>query len=182
MNVQQVAQIVSQNGLKSSRPGDVKEDERFILEIKADHNDGDYLTEKTDIEVDENFDLVELLNVLKVLRKIQQSSGGWTGSDENWHIAPMYNKLSEEDVRILFEYDKKRTSQIDEDVSMDDFEEYSLMDCSDYSGASTIRSWFPSPEDWYDWESAENIQGNHSLISINLQYNDGNGNLLNIEL
>jgi hypothetical protein len=162
-------------------PEVVKEDEKFILTIKADHNDADYRTETTIFKVEENFDLVELLNVLKVLRKLQQAKR-YSGTDDDWHIAPMYHKLSEEDVRILFEYDRKRVTKLDTDASMDEFEEYSLMDCGEYCYISQIRSWFPYIEDWPDYNTTENIQGNHSLISIKLQYNDGNGNLLNIEL
>lgn len=173
MNVQQVAQIVSENGLMPYTPEVVKEDEKFILTIEADHNDADYRTKTTIFKVDENFDLVELLNVLKVLRKLQQAKR-YSGTDDDWHIAPMYHKLSEEDVRILFEYESKR----DEDIA--DIEEYCLLDTDDDCCADgNIPYWFP---DVGFCRGGEDINGNHSLISIKLQYNDGNGNLLNIEL
>jgi len=176
MNVQQVSKIVSENGLTSSRPGDVKEAERFVLTIEADHNDADYRTETTVFKVNENFDLVELLNVLKVLRKLQQVRP-WTGKDDNWHIAPMFHKLSDEDIKILFDYESKRNEEVV------DLEEYTLLDmeldmddcCSD----GDIPYWFPDVE---FCRAGEGVNGNHSLISIKLQYNDGNRNLLNIEL
>lgn len=173
MNVQQVAQIVSENGLKSSRPGDVKEDEKFVLTIEADHNDADYRTEQTIFKVDENFDLVELLNVLKVLRKLQQAKR-WTGTNDDWHIAPLFWKLDDEDIKILFDYESKR----EDDVV--DLENYCLLDPDDdFCADGNIPYWFPDVE---FCRGGKGINGNHSLISIKLQYNDGNGNLLNIEL
>lgn len=171
MNVEQVKQIVVANGISCHTPNEVKEDEKFVLTIEADHNDGDYETKVTVFKVDDKFDLVELLNVLKVLRKLQQADV-WNGTDDNWHMEPMYRNLPKDDIKILFDYDAKH------DETINDIEEYSLFDNLLYSYDSTIRSWFPDAE----FESDDCICGNHSLISIKLQYNDGNGNLLNIEL
>lgn len=172
MNIQEVTNIVVKTGLTANIPVAEKCSEHFILTIEADHNDADYRTQQTKFKVDKNFDLVELLNVLKVLRKLQQSD--CFHGDDTWHIAPMYHKLSEEDVRILFEYESKRSDDVN---SLD---EYTLLDKSDDECADgDIPWWFPCVE--FNREG-EDINGNHSLISIKLQYNDGNGNLLNIEL
>lgn len=170
MDIQQVKDIVTANGLSAHEPQIVIEKEKFILHITADHNDADYETESTTFLVDSDFDLVELLNVLKVLKKLKRV--------RHKHIDVLYHDLTEEDVNVLFEYDRKRDSDIV------DIEEYSLFDINceytlkykTYDYDSEIRSWFPDSE----YERHGSIRGNHSLISIELQYNDGNGNLLNI--
>lgn len=170
------------NGFVFKKPIDPVLEEKIVLKIVADHNDGDYITEFTNINVNKiNLDL--FFKVIKVMLKLVQADV-YSGNETSWHIIDLYNKLTEEDIKTLHAFDKSRLPENHEIYSdnikdINDLEEYSLMDLSPWADYSAIRDWFPCP-DW-DSEDSDHIKSNHSLISVTMQYHDGKGNILNIE-
>lgn len=164
------------NGFVFKRPIDPVLAEKIVLRIVADHNDGDYLTKFTDIDVNK-IDLDLFFKAINVMKKLVQANT-YHGNEKSWHITDLYSKLTEDDIKALYDFDMSLLPD-DHDEFANDIDEYSIMDLASWDDYSTIRDWFPYPE--WDSDDSDHIKSNHSLISITMQYHDGNGNIFNIE-
>lgn len=163
------------NGFVFKKPIDPVMGEKIVLKIVADHNDADYLTSFTDIDITK-INLDSFFKVIRVMLKLVQAKV-YRGNEKSWHIIDLYNKLTEQDIKTLYNFDME---MLEEGGDRCEIDEYSIMDLCSWGGESTIRSWFPYP-DW-DSEDSDHINSNHSLISVTMQYHDGEGNIFNIEV
>lgn len=155
-------------------------EERLVLAIECDYNDSDFISKVTTFNVDDtNFNLEEIFKVLEILLKLK-STGRKTRS-----IIDMWVEQSDEDIKILHEYDKKHLTPNEviyltsKDIDIDDILEYYIADSSKWNTVSKIVNWFPTEYDLKS-DSCESVNGCHTLISIKLQYFDGAGNIFDI--
>lgn len=169
--------IVNENGFVFKNKTSETYVEKIVLKITADPNDLDNITEETEFlldEIDEEY-LTSFLNVVKVLLKLVNP-----GYPNHSKIFGLWDKLTDEDITILYKFDFDHLNEEfkDDDLDETNFEDYNIFDECAWQHDSSIREWFPSGE--YDMEDSHFIKNCHSLNGIELFYHDAEGNIVEI--
>lgn len=151
--------ILSNHNLEYVKETNLKERDCFVVHMKGDMNDGDYVTEISIVEQDEYFDLDLFLSAMKVIKKLKKSNHD--------HFGVVFSKLSKDDIEALWKYDRFNNEE-----EVPELEKYTLIDDKCHFD-SKIFDLFPDGGNEWDG-NGETIRRCHSLISLELYFVDEN--------
>lgn len=150
----------------------------FILTIVCDTNDADYVTNITNLDInDEYFNIDLFLGCMKTLTKLVAPE---IYGKEPRRMHERFERLTIKDKTPLFEMDRyKQDEEWIKNNFTDTLEEYTLIDREGDEHDSVVKDWFPICPEGYDY-GKNRVNGCHTLKSISLVFIDEDGQSLKI--